>query len=103
LDREITEAEIITAINKNLKRKKSHGVDGLLNEYFFEFKDFLMPTLLRVFNEILQSGIFSTAWAVAVLVPCFLLPWGPTILLAALTNLKALIQNGCKEFTKVTD
>jgi hypothetical protein len=30
-----------------------------------------MPTLLRVFNGILQSGIFSTAWAVAVLVPIF--------------------------------
>ena len=70
LDREITEAEITTAI-KNLKRKKSHGVDGLLNEYFIEFKDFLMPTLLRVFNGILQSGIFPTAWAVAVLVPIF--------------------------------
>ena len=56
---------------KNLKRKKSHCVDGLLNEYFIEFKDFLMPTLLRVFNGILQSGIFSTAWAVAVLVPIF--------------------------------
>ena len=56
---------------KNLKRKKSHGVDGLLNEYFIEFKDFLMPTLLRVFNGILQLGIFSTAWAVAVLVPIF--------------------------------
>ena len=30
-----------------------------------------MPTLLRVFNGILQSGIFPTAWAVAVLVPIF--------------------------------
>jgi hypothetical protein len=58
-------------INKNLKRKKRHGVDGLLNEYFIEFKDFLMPTLLRVFNGILQSGIFPTAWRVAVLVPIF--------------------------------
>jgi hypothetical protein len=53
LDREITEAEIITAINKNLKRKKSHGVDGLLNEYFIEFKDFLMPTLNQFINSFL--------------------------------------------------
>jgi hypothetical protein len=30
-----------------------------------------MPTLLIVFNGILQSGIFPTAWAVAVLVPIF--------------------------------
>jgi hypothetical protein len=54
-----------------IKRNQSHGVDGLLNEHFIEFKDFLMPTLLRVFNGILQSGIFSTAWEVAVLVPIF--------------------------------
>ena len=38
LDREISIDEIKKAID-NLKRGKSHGVDGILNEYFIEFQD----------------------------------------------------------------
>ncbi|CAG2253196.1 unnamed protein product [Mytilus edulis] len=70
LDEVITEEEILKAI-RNLKRNKSHGVDGILNEYFIEYKDVFMPTLVKVFNGILQSGIFPTSWAIAILVPIF--------------------------------
>ena len=44
LDRIITNDEIISAIIK-LKRCKSHGIDGLLNEYFIEYQDLLLPML----------------------------------------------------------
>ncbi|VDI54069.1 Hypothetical predicted protein, partial [Mytilus galloprovincialis] len=54
LDEVITEEEILKAI-RNLKRNKSHGVDGILNEYFIEYKDVFMPILVKVFNGILQS------------------------------------------------
>ncbi|VDI80188.1 Hypothetical predicted protein [Mytilus galloprovincialis] len=70
LDREITENDILKAI-RNLKRDKSHGVDGILNEYFIEYKDVFMPVLLYIFNGILQSGIFPTDWAKAILIPIF--------------------------------
>ena len=38
LDNEITRDEIVKAI-KGLKRNKSHGTDGILNEYFIECAD----------------------------------------------------------------
>ena len=70
LDKEITETEILKAIS-NLKRDKSHGIDGILNEYFIEYKTVFIPVLLKVFNGILQTGFFPTAWSTAVLVPIF--------------------------------
>lgn len=41
LRRRITEKEIVDAI-KRLKKEKSHGTDLLINEYFIEFKDYLV-------------------------------------------------------------
>jgi hypothetical protein len=38
----------------NLKRNKSHGIDGLLNEYFIEYRDLLLPLLNKLFNGILR-------------------------------------------------
>jgi hypothetical protein len=57
LDQIISNEEIVYAIS-NLKRCKSHGIDGLLNEYFIEFQDLLLPVLYKLFNGILTSGIF---------------------------------------------
>ena len=51
LDRIITDDEILVAIS-NLKRSESHGIDGLLNEYFIEYKDLLLPLLNKLFNGI---------------------------------------------------
>ena len=47
--------EITKAID-NLKRGKSHGEDGILNEYFIEFQDYLLPILCNLFNCILHTG-----------------------------------------------
>jgi hypothetical protein len=70
LDRIITDDEILVAIS-NLKRSESHGIDGLLNEYFIEYKDLLLPLLNKLFNGILISGLFPEAWSIAVMVPVF--------------------------------
>jgi hypothetical protein len=47
LDRIITDDEILVAIS-NLKRSKSHGIDGLLNEYLIEYRDLLLPLLNKL-------------------------------------------------------
>lgn len=70
LDQEITQNEIETAIS-NLKRDKSHGTDLLINEYFIEFKQNLLPIVQNLCNRILQSGIFPKMWAKSVIVPVF--------------------------------
>ena len=59
LDKEIT----LDEINKkkaveHLKRGKSHGVDGILNECFLVGGDILLPELCSLFNNILDSGLF---------------------------------------------
>ena len=47
LDAEIEEiAEKI----RELKRNKSQGPDRLLNEFFIEFMDFILPYLFTLFN-----------------------------------------------------
>ena len=70
LDEEITENEIRHAI-KHLKRGKSHGLDNIINEYFIEFSDSLIPLLNTLFNKIFSSGIFPKAWSNCVIVPIF--------------------------------
>ena len=58
LDADITADEIIKAIYE-LKMDKSHGPDCLLNEFFIEYKDFIIPHLCTIFNAVLNSGYFT--------------------------------------------
>jgi hypothetical protein len=90
LDRIITDDEILVAIS-NLKRSKSHGIDGLLNEYFIEYKDLLLP-----FSGILISGLFPEAWSIAVMVPVFK-RGDPSCLAKLFTN---IISNRLIEWSK---
>ena len=62
LDNEIEVNEIKTAI-KNLKRGKSHGEDGILNEYIIEFSDILVPLFHKLFNCILDKGLVPNSWS----------------------------------------
>ncbi|VDI57091.1 Hypothetical predicted protein [Mytilus galloprovincialis] len=70
LDADITADEIIKAIYE-LKMDKSHGPDCLLNEFFIEYKDFIIPHLCTIFNAVLISGYFPSSWSDAILVPIF--------------------------------
>ena len=64
----ITEGEILNAI-KGLKRNKSHGSDGMLNEYFIEYTDILLPFLYKIFNAMLDTGVFPSVLCDALIVP----------------------------------
>jgi hypothetical protein len=48
LDRIITDDEILVAIS-NLKRSKSHGIDGLLNEYLMGYSPFFSKFSIEKF------------------------------------------------------
>jgi exonuclease III len=68
LDKQIDADEICRAIH-GLKTCKSHAEDCILNEYLIEFKDMLLPRLCRLFNCILDTGLFPTSWSSATIVP----------------------------------
>ncbi len=53
-DKEISEEEIIDAINM-LKRKKSPGIDGLVNEFYKVFKEKISGILKEVYQEIFRK------------------------------------------------
>lgn len=70
LDKNISIDEIKEAIG-NLKPGKSHGEDGILNEYFIEFQDYFLPILHNLFNCILNTGIFPSTWSSSIIIPVF--------------------------------
>lgn len=68
LDFDITDVEVVEAIN-HLKRGKSAGIDGIKNEMIKDSTSLLVPSLVHLFNIILQSGTFPTAWRLSTLTP----------------------------------
>eukprot|EP00105_Crassostrea_gigas_P042815 XP_019926963.1 PREDICTED: uncharacterized protein LOC109619995 [Crassostrea gigas] len=70
LDKDI-DVEEIKVVIKKLKKGKSHGDDCLLNEYFIEFEEYLLPILLKLFNCILQTCFFPESWSSSIIVPVF--------------------------------
>ncbi len=57
-DKEISEEEIIDAINM-LKGKKSPGIDGLINEFYKVFKEKISGILKEVYQEIFRKKEFD--------------------------------------------
>lgn len=60
LDLPLSEVELMDAI-ASLKRGKSPGMDGIPNEFFHEFKEFLIPHLLSLWRESLRYGALPTS------------------------------------------
>ena len=55
LNRPVTNAEK-NSVTKNLKKEKSPGTDGLVNELFKE------AFIIKHFNKIFNLGIFHARW-----------------------------------------
>ena len=71
LDNCITPRKITQACSK-LKNGKSSGPDSILNE-MLKFGLFaLLPGLTKLFNNILQSGFYPTAWAKGFILPLYI-------------------------------
>ncbi len=68
LDVELNIDEIRKAI-KQLKHNKSPGMDQLINEYFIHGVSELSPYLLKLFNKLLDLGIFPSQWSNGLVVP----------------------------------
>lgn len=70
LDNPITIKEISKACLK-LKNNKSSGHDGILNEMIKYGQFALMPSLIKLFNSILSSGIYPESWSNGIIIPIF--------------------------------
>ena len=70
LNSDITENEVKKAILK-LKNGKAAGDDNVLNEYIKCSADIMIQTYTNLFNEILHSGIYPSAWSLGTVVPIF--------------------------------
>jgi hypothetical protein len=69
LNATITDNEVSKAIKK-LKRGKSHGNDGLLNEYFIEFPE-LTPLLVTIFNAMLKTSYVPKIISHSLIIPIY--------------------------------
>ena len=58
-----------SSCTKKLKNHKCARKDNLINEYFSEFSDIILPILVDFFNKIFESGIFRAPWSKAVIIP----------------------------------
>ena len=66
----ITMNELVNAIKK-LKNNKACGFDGILNEFLKNSNLEVRNVLLKIFNVILESGIFPSEWTIGEIVPVF--------------------------------
>ena len=66
----ITRKEIHDHISK-LKTKKASSTDSILNEMIKCGRYYLVPTLQKLFNDILNYGTFPTEWNIGVLKPIY--------------------------------
>ena len=70
LGKPITTKEIHEQISK-MKSKKASGMDSMLNEMIKHGRYYLMPSLEKMFNDILNSGTFPTDWNIGVIKPIY--------------------------------
>ena len=62
--------EIHDQISK-LKNKKAPATGTLLNEMLKHGRYYLIPSLGRIFNDIIETGTFPTEWNIGVIKPIY--------------------------------
>ena len=67
-DRPISADEVLKAV-KQLKTNKAYGMDCLLNEYFIETIDILLPFICDIVNAVLDSGVFPDSMRKGIVIP----------------------------------
>ena len=69
-DYAITTKEISKCISK-LKNKKSPGLDCIIPEMIKYSQHVLLPILVKIFNQILRSGIYPSKWLIGYVIPIY--------------------------------
>ena len=70
LGKPITPKEIHEQIAK-LKTKKARGMESILSEMIKHGRYYLLPSLEKIFNDILNNGKFPTDWNIGVIKPIY--------------------------------
>ena len=70
LNNPLTRAEIKRCIGK-LKNSKSPGSDNIINEYIKCSQDLLCPLYDKLFNKILDTGVFPSEWLTGVIIALY--------------------------------
>ena len=70
LDNPITEDEVTSALN-SLRNNKAHGFDMIKNEFLKFAGPKMKNTFVKLFNVILNTGVFPSDWSVGVIKPIY--------------------------------
>ena len=70
LNARITPDEILRGI-KNLKNGKTSGLDNILNEHIKSTSNIFIPVYEKLFNIILDTGIFPEQWSTGCILPIY--------------------------------
>ena len=68
LDKPIVVEELKTIINR-LKLNKAADIDCIIPEVFKKLIDYQPEVIVKLFNSILNSGMFPKEWAIGIIVP----------------------------------
>ena len=70
LDEPILVEELKTIINR-LKLNKAASIDYIIPEVFRKLNNYQLKVIVKLFNRILNSGMFPKEWAIGIIVPIF--------------------------------
>ena len=70
LDVPFIEPELERGI-RDLKRDNYTGFDNLMNDYLITGKAYLIPILGKLFNNIINTGIYPELWIQSIIIPVF--------------------------------
>ena len=68
LDKPIVVEELKTIINR-LKLNKTAGIDCIVFELFKKLNDYQLEVIVKLFDRILNSGMFPKEWAIGIIAP----------------------------------